>query len=739
MNLSNIIIGNNVISVGDYAFYNCSNLTCVTIPNSVVSVGNEVFSNCSKLTSINVSENNQNYTSIAGVLFNKDKTKLIQYPEAKTDDIYSIPDSVETIGEYAFLGCKNLTNITIPNSVTQIGRSAFNGCGKLSMVTIPDGVRSIEDYTFKSCSNLTKVTIPNGVTKIGNYAFEYCYKLNGVTIPDSVISIGNYAFYDCFHDLSTVVIGNGVTNIGEAAFRSCDYLISVVIGSSVKVIGADAFDGCTYLSTVYYNGTQAEWSRISIYSDYFLKNAQKKFFYYVTLFGENGNKIGKIINTSKTINLSGIRVPDGTSVFLYTDEKMTKPFDVNTPINENLTLFADFVKLNAIEVVGVDNVDVTGKIAQKVNFSTDKEAKYIVCTIKFSKDLILNEIKSDYFEIESNLETLGEYQHLYLYLTYNCSEFIPINHTITSFELIFDISDNAVPEDILTIEILEDAILANDSNTYSFTTIENSQIKINSILAASITIMGSDEVNCPTAYTVSVLPENTTNKNIEWSVSDETVATISQEGVLTPIKCGNVIISAMAKDGSGIIAKKTILVKLVGTVTSFSTNIGIWDNEYSSKDNSYIIYVPESTTSIRLKAEHVGTLKTKDGKTTFLNNIARIVMLSATSNETVVELEYICEGHDNNSYTLRFIKYEGTKSSVSKEGKEFNVTPINVDIGKKVILALYENGKFLEMQSSNFEGEEIVFTTTKVYTDAKVMVWDDITTLKPICDVEVVK
>jgi len=129
-------------------------------------------------------------------VFNKNKTTLILYPNGKTG-AYTIPNSVTSIGEYAFSACIGLTSVTIPNSVTSIGDDAFYSCSGLTEVTIPNSVTTIGNSAFSNCSGLTSVTIPNSVTSIGQYAFWDCIGLTSVTIPNSVTSIGNGAFYYC--------------------------------------------------------------------------------------------------------------------------------------------------------------------------------------------------------------------------------------------------------------------------------------------------------------------------------------------------------------------------------------------------------------------------------------------------------------------------------------------------------------------------------------------------------------
>ena len=306
--LTSITIPNSVTSIGSEAFYDCSRLTSITIPNSVTSIGGEAFCSCDSLTSvtigngvtsigssafllcdklnqINVDTANTKFSSVNGVLFNKEKTKLVIYPESKPDTSYAIPNSVTSIGDAAFYCCSSLTSITIPNSVTSIDYAAFGYCTSLTSITIPNGVTSIDDATFYSCSSLTSITIPDSVTSIGNDAFSYCSSLTSIAIPDSVTSIGKYAFDGCekltqinvdtantvYSSVNGVLfnkdktelirypegktdtsyaIPNSVTSIDWSAFYGCENLTSITIPNSVTSIGYCAFDGCSSLTSV---------------------------------------------------------------------------------------------------------------------------------------------------------------------------------------------------------------------------------------------------------------------------------------------------------------------------------------------------------------------------------------------------------------------------------------------------------------------------------------------------------
>ena len=206
----------SVTSIGNQAFSGCVNLTSVTIPDSVTSIDNYAFYNCSSLMNINVAENNQSYSSINGILYDKMKTNIIHVPRAVFGDIV-IPSGVTSIERDTFSGCTNLTSVTIPDSVTNIGQSAFEGCVGITSITIPNSVTSIGERAFYYCNSLTSITIPNGVTSIEPSTFYYCSSLASIAIPNSVTSIGYGAFGYC-SSLTSITIPNSVTSMGYNVF-----------------------------------------------------------------------------------------------------------------------------------------------------------------------------------------------------------------------------------------------------------------------------------------------------------------------------------------------------------------------------------------------------------------------------------------------------------------------------------------------------------------------------------------
>ena len=245
--LTSVTIPESVESIGNCAFEDCRGLTSVTIPASVERLGTGVFSSCVNLEEIIVSANNPVYSSLDGVLYNKDKTELLKWPDKKLS--VTIPESVTSIGESAFEDCYGLTTITLPESVTSIGDWAFSYCISLTSMTIPESVTSIGVGAFSYCSGLTSMTIPESVTSIGDEAFSYCSGLTSITLPESLTSIGVSTFSDCT-GLTSITIPNSVESIGNGAFFRCSGLTTITLPESLTSIGRNTFSGCSGLTTI---------------------------------------------------------------------------------------------------------------------------------------------------------------------------------------------------------------------------------------------------------------------------------------------------------------------------------------------------------------------------------------------------------------------------------------------------------------------------------------------------------
>ena len=324
--LTGVSLPEGLSEIGVYAFYGCSSLTCVTVPSSCSTVNFCAFENCEQLDSIEVQGGNHSYSSLDGVLYDKNQITLLRYPENR-DGVFSVPDSVTSIDSYAFSGCSklmsvklpdalvnirdnafanavSLSGIVIPDSVTQIGSEAFSGCSNLVAVRIPDSVSSItwnafrnctrliaievgagnqqysslngilynadktklmscptgkegmielpesvvkiESYAFENCANLSTVILPDGLEIIDGGAFKGCFGLAEIKIPDSVTKIGDYAFAGC-SSLANIEMPDSVTEIGDGVFMDCSSLIHVAIPEGITNIGLFLFQGCSSL------------------------------------------------------------------------------------------------------------------------------------------------------------------------------------------------------------------------------------------------------------------------------------------------------------------------------------------------------------------------------------------------------------------------------------------------------------------------------------------------------------
>ncbi|MBR1986531.1 MAG: leucine-rich repeat domain-containing protein [Mogibacterium sp.] len=340
----NLTIPGSVSSISDYAFYGCSSLKSVTLSEGIKSIGGAAFDQCENMTSVTIPKsltysgaNAFSYCrALNDVYYNGDIASWCNiefawfssnpcdngcnlYFNKKPAGDQTIPEGSTSIGDFTFLGCKNLTGIVIPKSVKSIGRSAFDGCTGLKSVTLSEGLEDIGYCSFNGCSGLTDITIPASVKRIEAFAFDDCDKLKAVyykgdlskwcsididavsanpccnganlyfngtkvtdlTVPGSLKAVSDFAFtgcssltsvkisdgvtsigtcaFDSCSNITSVTIPDGVTNIGELSFADCSKLTSVTIPGSITAVGEAAFDGCKAIKEISYGGDKNNW------------------------------------------------------------------------------------------------------------------------------------------------------------------------------------------------------------------------------------------------------------------------------------------------------------------------------------------------------------------------------------------------------------------------------------------------------------------------------------------------
>ena len=229
-NIKNVVIEDGVTSIGDGAFYNCMLIKSISIPASLESIGKEVFMSTAFLKEIILDEKNQYFVVEDGVLFNKYKTTLIMYPPNKDGTTYTVPNTVETIGEYAFAFCLKLEKINIPDSVKHIDFGAFAYSRSLKEINLPI---YIEDQymrgVFWHCIRLEKLIFPNNLEHIHYEAFQWSVSLEEINLPESLTYLEGVAMLPSLKEL--IVPGK----VEEVCWiEDCFALEKIVLPESVK-------------------------------------------------------------------------------------------------------------------------------------------------------------------------------------------------------------------------------------------------------------------------------------------------------------------------------------------------------------------------------------------------------------------------------------------------------------------------------------------------------------------------
>lgn len=252
-------------TIGASAFSGCTSLTAIALPNSLTAIGTGAFTDCTKLTTVELSERSL-LTSIGSQAFyNCNSLAQIYIPVGvaslgsgafyECDRLVSVTFaqgiSLTEIPQEAFAYCYSLSHITIPSTVQSIGRKAFIKAD-FSTLTLPDSVRTVGDYAFMSCNELISITLNEGITSIGEHAFGYCQQLTQIQIPASVETLGAYAFEYCVAlERVSFAAQSNLHTIGSYAFYRCYKLDTFTVCASVSSIGRYAFMGCGLTSVVF--------------------------------------------------------------------------------------------------------------------------------------------------------------------------------------------------------------------------------------------------------------------------------------------------------------------------------------------------------------------------------------------------------------------------------------------------------------------------------------------------------
>lgn len=240
INLTDIIIPDSVINIGDYAFMSCQNLANITMGLNVANIGKYAFTECDKIENVYYEGNVTNWCEISGIsnlTLNGLTNKNIYFDGSKPSGELILSDGVTVIEDYAFKDCVDITSVILPNSIVSVSSKAFDGCINLqyneydNAYYLGNAANPYLALIKAKSKDITSCSIQTSTKLIASYAFESCVAITTLQIPDNIIGIGKRAFADCDR-LISVTIGNGVTDLNKESFYSCDRLENVTIDAN---------------------------------------------------------------------------------------------------------------------------------------------------------------------------------------------------------------------------------------------------------------------------------------------------------------------------------------------------------------------------------------------------------------------------------------------------------------------------------------------------------------------------
>jgi uncharacterized protein YjdB len=518
--LAEIVVPDSVTEIGEYAFSGCTSLSKVKLPKNLTGINWGVFSDCTSLAEITVSPDNKNYSSVDGVLFNKDGSELIIYPKGNGRSAYTVPDGVTSISGSAFSGCTSLTEIVIPDSVTTIGKSAFSGCTSLSKVDLPKKLTTIEAYTFSGCSSLESIVIPEGVTAIGTWleyektyyssSFSGCKSLKEIIIPDSVTAIGDSAFYGCT-SLSKVKLSNTLRIIQERTFSGCTSLKEIVIPDSVTAIYYEAFSNCISLESITIG------SGVESLGDEWIASCRR--LENITVSPENktySSVDGVLFNKDKS-ELSAYPIGNKRSSYTIPDgvEKIGKKAFYGCRYIESLTIP---VSVAEIEASALGNC-------------YDIRAVYYLGTREQWKEVVI-----------------GADNYMFALVNVRCADDSQCRHVWGEWEVV---EEATYEKDGLERRVCS---LCKAEQTRKIP-------RLGAVKVDAIELSDSEKkLNVGKSFTITatVKPDNAWNRTVTWRSSDPSIATVDENGTVTAIAEGEAIITAESADGVKAECKVTV-------------------------------------------------------------------------------------------------------------------------------------------------------------------------------------
>ena len=745
--------GYPVTTIGNNAFYNCTSLTSVVIGDSVTTIGEDAFSSCDRLTSV------------------------------------VIGDSVTTIGEDAFSSCDSLTSVVIGDSVTTIGNEAFYYCTKLRGVEIPDSVTTIGNYAFGSCYSLTSVYYRGTKTQWGDISIgsgnnitsaniiynavkiKACDE-NGEILTDKFVDSSKTTYKSIFADKTgytlTIYADNSFTETIDAnsyITKDIEVYVDYVINYTYKFLNDDGSvytsttTACgseiqlptppTKLATAQYTYTFKEWEGYTegmiVTEDVTFKAVYDAVLnqYTYIFYDEDGTTEIKKLTADYGTVIELPQKPEKPADDKYTYEfRNWEGYTDEMLLTEDVTFTAvyDAIYRQNIEIVGETSIVVGNNLTEKISMVTLKPVNYLVCEIIYPDVIELDSIipKDFKYVSQDKFENKDGMNYLTVICQYEDDETtVPENTIVNPFNLSFTVSKTAKPQEI-EIKFGEDTYLSGEED-YLFENKINAKIEILPKLASSVTIYGDSYIYAPTQFTAEVYPDYTADKTIEWTVDDETVATISQDGILTPVKNGSVTITATAFGGA--YKTKTVTVYRKAYVDGFKSDVGTWNKAILPDVKEYTIYVTEDTEAISITPFFTTGTLSYNGAVMMKN---RAKEFELAEDETTITLTRVNSGYDDCVYTIKVIKtpneakFEITDMGEEKTNVEMILPQDMLKEAKVYVLVNAQNkkgelisikGKMMTNETNNISVE---MPKTDKVEKVKAFFWESLANLKPV-------
>ena len=576
-----------VTSLGEYAFSGCSSLQAVSLPDSVVTLGAHAFSYCTALERIELSKRLRQlggcaftgcdslksvripkslttagtYTSyrygpfhqsgLESVTFEAGTTSVVPNLFCGADKLKTVelPDTVTAIGANAFESCTSLTSVEIPESVTQIADRAFKYCTALRSFRLPVGVTKLGVSVWEGCSSLASFTWDSSIQVIPEMTFFQCTKLTDFAVPDCITEIHRCAFWSCTA-LASVTGGQQVAAIGESAFGSCTALVRIEFSPVLRSVGAKAFQGCTALTSVELPEGVTSVAAFGFQNCTALTSVTIPD--SLSALGEYAFD-GCAALTDVRLGSGLTKIPVRAFGNCSALETVVLPYRIEQ-IADNA--FLNTVKLQSITIPRRTTVIASNAFSYPFNLTVYGVAGTYAETYA-------DEIGAAFVAIDKPAMAVSLHQTA---LTVNRYQSVSLTASITPTDFTDEVAwktDNAAVATVNDAGVVTAVGIGECTISFAAGNVK-ATCKITVVQPVTGISLNKTSVSLDAGQTcqltATVYPADAANRAVAWSSSDESVASVSADGLVTARKKGTATITATAKDGSGIARSCTVTV-----------------------------------------------------------------------------------------------------------------------------------------------------------------------------------